>query len=158
LRKKLINISLIENAANKYSEAGDKVRGAIWPHRAIPPIDNWFERVDEGGLKKQTYLIRRRDRAPVLCAAIGQLPDADEGPGEHDGFVITTTDSAGGMVDIHDWRPVVLTPNLAREWLDPATAKERAEQRCCTRASPPKPSNGSRSTRLWATLGTRGQS
>ena len=32
------------------------------------------------------------------------------------------------MVDIHDRRPVVLTPELAREWLDPATPKERAEQ------------------------------
>lgn len=64
----------------------------------------------------------------MLCASIGQLPDSDEGPGEHDGFVIITADSAGGMVDIHDRRPVVLTPDLAREWLDPATPKERAEQ------------------------------
>ncbi|WP_340052246.1 SOS response-associated peptidase family protein [Pseudomonas proteolytica] len=101
---------------------------AIWPHRAITPVDNWFEWVDEGGPKKQPYLIRRRDGAPALCAAIGQLPDADEGQGEHDGFVIITADSAGGMVDIHDRRPVVLTPELAREWLDPATLKERAEQ------------------------------
>ena len=84
--------------------------------------------MDEGGPKKQPYLIRRRDGAPALCAAIGQLPDDDEGPGEHDGFVIITADSAGGMVDIHDRRPVVLTPELAREWLDPATTKERAEQ------------------------------
>lgn len=84
--------------------------------------------MDEGGPKKQPYLIRRRDGAPILCAAIGQLPDADEGSGEHDGFVIITADSAGGMVDIHDRRPVVLTPDLAREWLDPATPKERAEQ------------------------------
>ncbi|EJF73103.1 hypothetical protein A462_04701 [Pseudomonas sp. Ag1] len=42
--------------------------------------------------------------------------------------MIITADSAGGMVDIHDRRPVVLTPDLAREWLDPATPKERAEQ------------------------------
>jgi putative SOS response-associated peptidase YedK len=32
------------------------------------------------------------------------------------------------MVDIHDRRPVMLSPELAREWLDPATQKERAEQ------------------------------
>lgn len=32
------------------------------------------------------------------------------------------------MVDIHDRRPVALSPELAREWLDPATPKERAEQ------------------------------
>ncbi len=101
---------------------------AIWPHRAITPINNWFEWVDEGGSKKQPYLIRRRDGAPVLCAAIGQLPDADEDHGEHYGFVIITADSDGGMVDIHDRRPVVLMPDRAREWLDPATTKERAEQ------------------------------
>ena len=107
---------------------------AIWPHRAITPVDNWFEWVDEGGPKKQPYLIRRRDGAPIYCAAIGQLPDADEGPGEHDGFVIITADSAGGMVDIHDRRPVVLTPEHAREWLDPDLAPERAEEianECC---------------------------
>ena len=68
------------------------------------------------------------DGAPVLCATVGQLPDADEGQGEHDGFVIITADSAGGMVDLHDRRPVVLTPELARECLDPGTPKERAEQ------------------------------
>jgi putative SOS response-associated peptidase YedK len=42
--------------------------------------------------------------------------------------VIITADSAGGMLDIHDRRPVVLSPELAREWLDPATPMERAEQ------------------------------
>jgi putative SOS response-associated peptidase YedK len=100
----------------------------IWPNRAITPINNWFEWVDEGGPKKQPYLIRRRDQAPILCASIGQFPTGGREPGEHDGFVIITADSAGGMVDIHDRRPVVLTPELAREWLDPATPKERAEQ------------------------------
>ncbi|WP_325985764.1 SOS response-associated peptidase family protein [Pseudomonas protegens] len=100
----------------------------IWPHRAICPIDNWFEWVDEGGPKKQPYLIRHRDGSPILCASIGQLPEPNEGDGEHDGFVIITADAQGGMVDIHDRRPVVLAPELAREWLDPATPKERAEQ------------------------------
>ncbi len=105
---------------------------AIWPHRAIAPIDNWFEWVDEGGPKKQPYLIRRRDGRPALCAAIGQfsadldLPNSELN--DHDGFVIITADAAGGMVDVHDRRPVVLAPELAREWLNPATSKEQAEQ------------------------------
>lgn len=98
---------------------------AIWPHRAIAPIDNWFEWVDEGGPKKQPYLIRRRDGHPALCAAIGQFSAE---PNEHDGFVIITADSAGGMIDVHDRRPVVLTPELAREWLAPTTSNEQAEQ------------------------------
>ncbi|GLZ87038.1 hypothetical protein Pres01_30890 [Metapseudomonas resinovorans] len=38
-----------------------------------------------------------------------------------------TADSQGGMVDIHDRRPVVFSPALAREWLSPATPKELAE-------------------------------
>lgn len=101
---------------------------AIWPHRAIAPIDNWFEWVYEGGPKKQPYLVRRKDRAPILCAAIGQYPAGGREPRDDDGFVIITADSVGGMVDIHDRRPVVLTPELAREWLTHATPKERAEQ------------------------------
>ncbi|UVJ41997.1 SOS response-associated peptidase family protein [Pseudomonas sp. LS1212] len=101
---------------------------AIWPHRAIVPVDGWYEWVDEGDPKKQPYYIRRQDGAPILCAAIGQYATAGREQQESDGFVIITADSAGGMVDIHDRRPVVLAPELAREWLDPATPGERAEQ------------------------------
>ncbi|MEA9997033.1 SOS response-associated peptidase family protein [Pseudomonas sp. 10B1] len=107
-----------------------------WPHRAITPIDSWFEWVNEGGPKKQPYLIRRRDGSPILCAAIGQFP-VDESR-EDDGFVIITADAEGGMVDVHDRRPVVLSPELAREWLDPATPKERAEQMALLQGEPSK--------------------
>ncbi|KPN90225.1 SOS response-associated peptidase family protein [Pseudomonas nunensis] len=100
---------------------------SIWPHRAICPIDNWFEWVDEGDSKRQPWLIRHRDGTPIFCAAIGQFPAGDTDPGADDGFVIITADSAGGLLDIHDRRPVVLSAELAREWLDPATPKERAE-------------------------------
>ncbi|VVM44257.1 Putative SOS response-associated peptidase YedK [Pseudomonas fluorescens] len=101
---------------------------AIWPHRAIVPIDSWFEWVDAGDSTKQPWLICRQDRAPIFCAAIGQFPKDNEAPRDDDGFVIITADSAGGMLDIHDRRPIVLSPELAREWLDPATPRERAEQ------------------------------
>lgn len=100
---------------------------SAWPHRAIIAIDNWFEWLNEGGPKKQPYLIRHRDRTPILCAAIGQYPKGAHESGTHDGFVILTADSAGGMVDIDDRRPVTLSAELAREWLDPATSKQRAE-------------------------------
>ncbi|MOA49716.1 putative SOS response-associated peptidase YedK [compost metagenome] len=42
--------------------------------------------------------------------------------------MIITADAAGGMLDIHDRRPVVFRAELVREWLDPATPVERAEQ------------------------------
>ncbi|EOZ4776680.1 SOS response-associated peptidase [Pseudomonas aeruginosa] len=101
---------------------------AAWRHRALCPVSGWFEWVAEGGPRKQPFHIRHRDGSPILCAAIGQFPGLDDEPGEQHGFVIITADSAGGMVDIHDRRPVVLSPDLAREWLDPATPPERAEQ------------------------------
>lgn len=100
---------------------------SIWPHRAICPVDNWFEWVDEGDSKRQPWLIRHRDGTPIFCAAIGQFPAGNTEPGADDGFVIITADSAGGLLDIHDRRPVVLSAELAREWLDPATPRERAE-------------------------------
>ena len=37
-----------------------------------------------------------------------------------------TQDAEGGMVDIHDRRPVVLKPEDARRWMDLATPVEEA--------------------------------
>jgi putative SOS response-associated peptidase YedK len=111
---------------------------AIWPHRAICPVSGWYEWVDEGGPKKQPYFIRRRDGQACLAAAIGQFPAGEREPGEHDGFVIITADAQGGMVDVHDRRPVVVSPELAAEWLDPATPKERAEQIVLQQGEPPE--------------------
>lgn len=96
---------------------------AIWPHRAITPIDGWYEWVDEGGPKKQPYYIRRRDGQPSLCASIGQFAG-----NEYDGFVIITADAQGGMIDVHDRRPIVLSPPLARQWIDPMLPEVQAEQ------------------------------
>ncbi|WP_439878490.1 SOS response-associated peptidase family protein [Pseudomonas prosekii] len=101
---------------------------SIWPNRAICPVDNWFEWVDAGDSTRQPWLIRHRDQTPIYCAAIGQFPVAGGEPRDGDGFVIITADAAGGLLDVHDRRPVVLSAELAREWLDPATPKERAEQ------------------------------
>lgn len=108
--------------------ATSRFYNSAWRHRALCPVSGWFEWVAEGGPRKQPFHIQHRDGSPILCAAIGQFPGLDDEPGEQHGFVIITADSAGGMVDIHDRRPVVLSPELAREWLDPATPPERAEQ------------------------------
>ncbi|HCE6032023.1 TPA: SOS response-associated peptidase family protein [Pseudomonas aeruginosa] len=101
---------------------------AAWHHRALCPISGWFEWAAEDGPRKQPYHIQHADGSPVLCAAIGQFPGLDDEQDERHGFVIITADAEGGMVDIHDRRPVVLSPELAREWLNSATPPERAEQ------------------------------
>lgn len=94
-----------------------------WPHRMLTPINGWFEWTGEKGNKKP-WFIRRRDGQLTLCATVGQVHHEEPQPG--DGVAIITAASTGGMVDIHDRRPVAFTPELAREWLDPATTRERA--------------------------------
>lgn len=108
--------------------ATSRFYSSAWKHRALTPISGWFEWVDGGEARKQPFHIQHRDGSPILCAAIGQFPGLDDEPADHHGFVIITADADGGLVDIHDRRPVVLPPELAREWIDPATTPERAEQ------------------------------
>ncbi|SNY59846.1 SOS response-associated peptidase family protein [Enterobacter sp. CC120223-11] len=81
---------------------------------AICFADGWFEWKKEVD-KKQPYFIHRADGQPILMAAIGSTPfergDAAEG------FLIVTTAADKGLVDIHDRRPLVLSPEATREWM-----------------------------------------
>ena len=52
------------------------------------------------------------------------------------GFVIVTQDCEGGMVDIHDRRPVVLAPEDAWRWMDPQTPVEEAAHIAQSRSLP----------------------
>ncbi|AKF53343.1 Uncharacterized protein ALO42_02594 [Pseudomonas syringae pv. atrofaciens] len=62
----------------------------------------------------------------MFFAAFAQVHSGVE-PHEGDGFVIITSASDAGMVDIHDRRPVVLTAEDARAWLDSETTPQKAE-------------------------------
>jgi len=109
----------------------------LWPNgRAIAPANGWFEWVKDptNPKKKQPYYIRLKSQAPMFYGALAQVTPGLE-PREDDGFVIITAASDSGMVDIHDRRPLMLTPELANEWLDPATSAKRAEEiakECCS--------------------------
>ncbi len=65
-------------------------------------------------------------------AAIGRTPFER---GDHaEGFLIVTAAADRGLVDIHDRRPLVLTPEAAREWMrQDVTGAEAAED--CSRRS-----------------------
>ncbi|MFF7706701.1 SOS response-associated peptidase family protein [Pseudomonas sp. NPDC007930] len=91
-----------------------------WPHRLLVPATGWYEWVadPEDAKRKQPYFIHLKSGEPMFFAGIGT----------HEGFVIITADSEGGMVDVHDRRPVVLEPGLAAEWADPETPAARAEE------------------------------
>lgn len=110
----------------------------LWPNgRAIAPANGWFEWVKDplDPKKKQPYYIRLKSQAPMFFGALAQVTPGLE-PRDDDGFVIITAASDSGMVDIHDRRPLVLTPEMAREWLDPATTAARAAEIATTRSLP----------------------
>jgi len=106
----------------------------LWHHgRAIVFADGWFEWKKEGD-KKQPYFIYRADGQPIFMAAIGSAPF--ERGDEAEGFLIVTAAADKGLVDIHDRRPLVLTPQAAREWLRETVSGQEAEATAQTGAVP----------------------
>ncbi|MGK5080085.1 SOS response-associated peptidase [Janthinobacterium sp. HLX7-2] len=107
----------------------EKLAGAYWKPllragRGIICVDGWYEWTVEKGAK-QPWHIHRKDCAPLFLLALAQF-----GPyklnREEAGFVLVTADSLGGMVDIHDRRPVAVSQEDAHRWLDPALTPEAA--------------------------------
>lgn len=108
----------------------------LWPNgRALVPSEGWYEWVKDPDdpKRKQPYFIRLKSQKPMFFGALAQVhPGLD--PHMDDGFVIITAASDQGMVDIHDRKPLVLSPACAKEWLDPNLSPERAEEiarECC---------------------------
>jgi putative SOS response-associated peptidase YedK len=111
--------------------ASSRMFKPLWCHgRALVMADGWYEwKKDKSDAKvKQPYFIYHESKKPIFFAAISRYhPDATA-PQDDDGFVIVTAASDSGLLDIHDRRPVVLPPAAAREWMDPGTTPERAEE------------------------------
>lgn len=59
--------------------------------------------------------------------ALANFAEANDHKASND-FTIVTADAAGGTVDVHDRRPVVLSAEDAAVWMDPATPDDVAEQ------------------------------
>ena len=108
----------------------------LWPGgRALAPANGWFEWIPDPAepKRKQPYYITSTDEGPLYFAALAEVHQSID-PNERDGFVIITATADEGLIDIHDRKPLVLTPELAREWIAPSTSPERAsaivEQGC----------------------------
>lgn len=104
----------------------DKVLAGGWPWkmlvghgRILVPADGWYEwKALEAGPKppNQPYYIH--GDSPLFFAALFGWRPGDEKDETH-GFAIVTNDALGGMIDVHDRRPVALPPELAIHWIDP---------------------------------------
>jgi putative SOS response-associated peptidase YedK len=102
--------------------------------RIIVPAGGWYEWTVENG-KKQPWYITRKANEPIFMAGITNFRPYTEQTVER-GFVILTQDCEGGMVDIHDRRPVALEPVDAWRWMDPETQVEEAAHIAQSRSLP----------------------
>ncbi len=103
---------------------------SLWPNgRALAPANGWFEWIPNPAdpKRKQPYYIHAADEAPLFFAALAEVHTGIE-PDERDGFVIITAAADQGLGDIHDRMPLVLSPELAREWINPDTLIERTSK------------------------------
>lgn len=100
-------------------------RGPFAHGRVLLPADGWYEWTGDKG-DKQPWYIHARDSQPLLMAAIAAWAPGQDVDAAH-GMAVVTDDAAGGMVDIHDRRPVCLTVADALEWVDPATNSDQAQ-------------------------------
>ncbi|ECE5987720.1 hypothetical protein DNM84_25260, partial [Salmonella enterica subsp. salamae] len=72
------------------------------------------------------YFIHRKDGKPILMTAIGSTPFERGDTAE--GFLIVTSTADKGLVDIHDRRPLVLSPDAAREWMRQGISGKEVEE------------------------------
>lgn len=94
--------------------------------RVIVPCDGWYEWTGEKP-NKQPWYISPKDNKPLFMAAVTAWRPGEDHDVVH-GMAIVTDQSAGGMVDVHDRRPIVLTADNALEWLDPSVPFDQAKQ------------------------------
>lgn len=102
----------------------------LWPNgRALAPANGWFEWIPNSSdpKRKQPYYITSADGGPLFFAALAEVHHG-AATDERDGFVVITAAADQGLLDIHDRKPLVLSPETAREWLDPCTPPERAAE------------------------------
>ncbi|UGQ44951.1 SOS response-associated peptidase [Massilia endophytica] len=109
----------------------EKITGKYWSGllkrgRVIMPANGWYEWTGEKP-NKQPWHIHRADGHLLYLAGLASFGPEGEIQAAN-GFTLITADAHGGMIDIHDRRPIVFTAADAATWLDPATPPELAEQ------------------------------
>lgn len=119
-------IALAINARLEKAATGPYFRSLFKSGRAIVPADGWYEWTGTAGKKQPWYIRLKTDRPMFLAAITNYRPDKEMHEGS--GFVIVTAAADGGLVDVHDRRPVVFAADDAALWMDNALPAEQAEQ------------------------------
>ena len=108
----------------------EKLLGAYWKPllragRGIVLANGWYEWSGPKG-NRQPWHIHQAQNEPLFLLSLAHFGPFKEHR-EEAGFVLVTADSLGGMVDVHDRRPVAVTEEDALRWLDPALPPDQAQ-------------------------------
>jgi putative SOS response-associated peptidase YedK len=119
----------------------EKITNGYWKKlmvggRCIVPADGWYEWTGEKGAK-QPWHIHLKTREPLFMAGVANFGEFVEHRAEA-GFAIVTADALGGMIDVHDRRPVVLSAADAATWLNPNLPPDEAKHLLEIAARPPE--------------------
>ncbi|WP_447887231.1 SOS response-associated peptidase family protein [Serratia fonticola] len=121
--------------------ASSRMFKPLWEHgRGLIMADGWYEWKKDplDAKRKQPYFIYHRTKNPIFFGAISNFhPDRLE-PDDDEGFVIVTAAADAGLMDIHDRRPLVMTLEASREWLDPGTSPARVLALATQNTLPPE--------------------
>ena len=118
----------------------DKIANRYWKPllktgRAIVPAQGWYEWTGEKGAK-QPWHIHRVDQAPLYLAAL--FGQGSEDSKMANGFTIVTAAAEGGLLDVHDRRPIVLSAADAAMWMKPDLPPDEATHMLASLAVPPE--------------------
>lgn len=128
-------IPIAINARIEKAATGPFFRPLWKSGRVIVPADGWYEWTGEPRHKQPWYIRLKTGRPMFLAAITNYRPDKE--PKEGTGFVIVTAAAEGGMVDVHDRRPVVLAAEDAALWIDNSLPPEQAEYLARSMSLPP---------------------
>ncbi len=115
------NSPSLANARADSLETKPSFRAPFRRHRCILPAGGFFEWESLSGGRKQPWLFRRTDGAPLLFAGIwDQWKGSD---GRHiESCAIVTTEPNSLVGALHDRMPVCLQPDEAIRWIETAEA------------------------------------
>ena len=128
--KEISNKYATFNARIESIESKPAFRNA-WKHnqKCLIPARGYYEWQTEEGLK-QPYFVTSNDDEPMVFA--GLWDECMIGDGALKSCTIITTDSKDELKDLHDRMPVMLSVELARQWLASDDDKEILLDGCLT--------------------------
>jgi len=112
--------SKLFNARSETLATSPAFRDAFRRRRCLVPVDAFYEWRREGA-RRQPFLIRSKDGAPLALAGLWATWRDPETAQRHRSFTIVTTGPNEVIAALHDRMPVILDRSTWGRWLDTTT-------------------------------------